>query len=151
MECLPAYVVQIAEVGLDERTMTCFPPTQDGQYRGRARAEAERRAGRERAGAGFALGSHSAFKPMFDGSVMRRGDPVLLDYEVPGVMAGLFGRLRSAGVEVTAIHQHHLGEEPRLFYMHFWANDELVRLAMPLRAALDLRNSSTPVAVAANK
>ncbi len=88
---------------------------------------------------------------MFDGSVMRRGDPVLLDYEVPGVMAGLFGRLRSAGVEVTAIHQHHLGEEPRLFYMHFWANDELVRLAMPLRAALDLRNSSTPVAVAANK
>ena len=234
--------------------------------------------------AGFALGSYAAFKPMDDGSVMLMGDLVLLDEEVPGVMAGLFGNgfqvtalhnhlnqvtphvmymhyegmgdpvqlatglhaalgssktplgpnppanppaeqldadalqgiighngmvnngvlsigiaradsgtehgvdlppsmgvttslnfepteggraaitgdfaltgdevnpvaaaLRSAGVEVTAIHQHHIGEEPRLFYMHFWANDEPGKLATALRAALDLTNSVPATAMA---
>jgi len=237
--------------------------------------------------AGFALGSNAAFRPMDDGSVMVMGDLVLLDEEVPGVMAGLFGRgfqvtalhnhlnqvtphvmylhyegmgdavqlatglhdalgssntplgpnppaspppwqldadalqgiighngqvnngvlaigvpraetvtehgveilpsmgvttalnfqptegvraavtgdfaltgdevnpvastLHSAGVKVTAIHQHHIGEEPRLFYMHFWANDEPVKLATALRAALDLTNSAPPVVVAATQ
>ena len=52
--------------------------------------------------AGFALGSYAAFRPMDDGSVMVMGDLVLLDEEVPGVMAGLFGR----GFQVTALHNH---------------------------------------------
>jgi hypothetical protein len=35
---------------------------------------------------------------------------------VPGAEA-----LRANGIQVTAVHPHHLMEEPRLFYMHFWA------------------------------
>jgi len=31
-------------------------------------------------------------------------------------------------------------DTPRLFYMHFWANDDAVQLARGLRAALDLTN-----------
>ena len=53
--------------------------------------------------------------------------------EVNPVIAGL----RAAGIEVTALHSHMLDEEPRLFFMHFWANDDAIKLAKGLRAALD--------------
>jgi Domain of Unknown Function (DUF1259) len=32
-------------------------------------------------------------------------------------------------------------DTPRLFYMHFWANDDAVKLAQGLKAALDQTNS----------
>jgi Domain of Unknown Function (DUF1259) len=41
---------------------------------------------------------------------------------------------------VTALHNHMLNEEPRLFFMHFWANDDAAKLATGLRAALDRVN-----------
>ena len=49
--------------------------------------------------------------------------------------------LRANGIEVTALHNHALGDEPRLFYMHFWAHDDALKLARGRRAALDLTNS----------
>jgi len=49
--------------------------------------------------------------------------------------------LREHGIQVTALHNHALGDNPRLFYMHFWANDDAVKLARGLKAALDLTNS----------
>jgi len=45
--------------------------------------------------------------------------------------------LRANGIEVTALHSHMLDEQPRLFFMHFWANDDAIKLAHGLRAALD--------------
>jgi hypothetical protein len=45
--------------------------------------------------------------------------------------------LRENGIEVTAVHSHMLAERPRLFFMHFWANDQAIKLAKGLRAALD--------------
>jgi hypothetical protein len=45
--------------------------------------------------------------------------------------------LRAGGIEVTAIHSHMLTEDPRLIFMHFWANDDGVKLARALRSALD--------------
>jgi len=50
--------------------------------------------------------------------------------------------LRQNGIAVTALHSHMLMEEPRLFFMHFWANDDAVKLAKGLRAALDNTNSA---------
>jgi hypothetical protein len=50
--------------------------------------------------------------------------------------------LRENGIEVTALHSHMLLEEPRLFFMHFWANDDALKLAKGLRAALDKTNSA---------
>ena len=44
--------------------------------------------------------------------------------------------LRENGIEVTAVHNHMLEDEPRLFYMHFWANDDAQKLASGLHAAL---------------
>jgi hypothetical protein len=48
--------------------------------------------------------------------------------------------LRDNGIDVTALHSHMLDEQPRLFFMHFWAVDEAEKLAKGLRAALDKVN-----------
>ncbi|HEV7838080.1 MAG TPA: DUF1259 domain-containing protein, partial [Gemmatimonadaceae bacterium] len=45
--------------------------------------------------------------------------------------------LSENGIQVTALHSHMIGEEPRLFFMHFWAIDDATKLARGLRAALD--------------
>ena len=48
--------------------------------------------------------------------------------------------LRANGIEVTALHNHMLDDEPRFFFMHFWANDDAAKLAAGLRKALDQVN-----------
>jgi hypothetical protein len=48
--------------------------------------------------------------------------------------------LRDNGIEVTALHSHMVDEQPRLYFMHFWANDEAQKLARGLKAALDQVN-----------
>jgi Domain of Unknown Function (DUF1259) len=50
--------------------------------------------------------------------------------------------LRSHQIDVTALHNHHLGEDPRLFYLHFFATGDPAALAQGLRAALDQTNSA---------
>ncbi|MFL6817329.1 MAG: DUF1259 domain-containing protein [Bradyrhizobium sp.] len=49
----------------------------------------------------------------------------------------LIRSLRSANIEVTAIHSHMLDEQPRMFFVHFWANDDALALARGVRSALD--------------
>ena len=73
------------------------------------------------------------FQPTGGGKAAITGDFVMTAEEVnPVIMA-----LRTHGIEVTALHSHMLDEEPRLFFMHFWANDDAIKLAKGLRAALD--------------
>jgi hypothetical protein len=85
-----------------------------------------------------ALGSANAinFQPTGGGKAAITGDFVLSAKEVGPVMQAL----RANGIEITALHNHMLGEEPRLFFMHFWANDDAKKLAQGLRAALDKIN-----------
>ena len=64
------------------------------------------------------------------------GDFVLIGREVNPVIRAL----KQNGIEVTALHSHMLDESPRLFFMHFWANDDALKLAKGLRAALDQMN-----------
>jgi hypothetical protein len=82
------------------------------------------------------------FQPSGATSASITGDFVLLAGEVNAVA----GALRANGIDVTAMHQHHLFEQPRLFYMHFWANGDPASLAQGLRAALDQTNSEAVVA-----
>jgi hypothetical protein len=58
---------------------------------------------------------------------------VLLASEVNPVIKAL----QANGIEITALHSHMLDEQPRVFFMHFWANDDARKLATGLRAALD--------------
>ena len=78
------------------------------------------------------------FQPTGNGKAAITGDFVLLGGEVNPVIKAL----RQNGIAVTALHSHMLMEEPRLFFMHFWANDDAVKLAKGLRAALDSTNSA---------
>jgi biotin operon repressor len=83
------------------------------------------------------IGTAINFQPTGGGKAAITGDFVLLGKEVNPVMKAL----RENGIEVTALHSHMLMEEPRLFFMHFWANDDAVKLAKGLRAAVELTNS----------
>jgi hypothetical protein len=73
------------------------------------------------------------FQPTGGGKAAITGDFVLAGEEVNPVIK----ELRANGIEVTAIHSHMLTEQPRLIFMHFWANDDAIKLAKGLRAALD--------------
>ena len=66
---------------------------------------------------------------------------MLLGSEVQPVIRAL----QQAGIEVTALHSHMLDESPRLFFMHFWGNDDALALARGLRAALDRTNVQPPM------
>ena len=81
------------------------------------------------------LGTANAinFQPTGGGKAAITGDFVLTANEVGPVMR----TLQANGIEVTAVHNHMLDEQPRLFFMHFWANDDAGKLARGLRAALD--------------
>ena len=75
-----------------------------------------------------AMGSGEAinFQPTGGGKAAITGDFVLTAKEVNPVLRAL----RENGIEVTALHNHMLDDEPRLFFMHFWANDDAEKLAV---------------------
>jgi hypothetical protein len=77
------------------------------------------------------------FQPTGGGKAAITGDFVMRGNEVNAVIRAL----REHGINVTALHSHMLDEEPRLFFMHFWANDDAVALAKGLRTALDQTKS----------
>jgi hypothetical protein len=76
------------------------------------------------------------FQPTGGGKVAITGDFVTLSSELNPLIAAL----RDNGIEVTAIHNHMVGEEPRALFVHFWANDDAVKLANGLGAALKTVN-----------
>src|SRR6266849_1186780 len=66
------------------------------------------------------------------------GSAITVDFVVTADEVNpLIRALRAGAIEVTAIHSHMLDEQPRLFFVHFWANDDAVKLARGIRAALD--------------
>ncbi|MGY3057344.1 hypothetical protein ACVWZD_001589 [Streptomyces sp. TE3672] len=81
------------------------------------------------------LGSTSAFnfQPLGGGRAALSGDCVMRADEVPQVLKAL----RRGGIKLVELHNHHLSEDPRLFFTHFWAVDDGVRLARALRRAVD--------------
>ncbi len=81
-----------------------------------------------------AMGSATAinFQSTGGNKVATTGDFVLIASEVNPVVKAL----RDNGIEVTAIHNHMLSEEPRAFFLHFWANDDAEKVAKGIKAAL---------------
>ena len=73
------------------------------------------------------------FQPTGSGKAAITGDFVLIAEEVDPVVKALRGN----GIEIAAIHIHMLTEQPRLIFLHFWANDDALKLARGLSAALD--------------
>jgi Domain of Unknown Function (DUF1259) len=87
-----------------------------------------------------AMGSAIAinFQPTGAGKCAITGDFVLTAKEVNPVIRAL----QDNGIEVTALHNHMLTDEPRLFFMHFWANDQTDKLLSGLKVALSRMNTA---------
>ncbi len=86
----------------------------------------------------FALGSWVAFKRTGQ-DVMAMGDLVLTETEVGPVMR----KLQAGQVEQTALHNHVLGEQPRVMYMHIEAHGDAAKIAAAIHDALAL--TGTPL------
>jgi hypothetical protein len=84
------------------------------------------------------------FQSTGNGKAAITGDFVLASTEVNPLIRAL----RTNGIEVTALHSHMLDEQPRLFFMHFWANDDALKLAKGIRAALDKMTNAESVGAA---
>jgi hypothetical protein len=84
------------------------------------------------------------FQPLGQGKAAITGDFVLLAKEVNPVLQ----TLRGGGIDVTALHSHMLDDQPHMYFMHFWAQNDAVKLAKTLRAALDKANVKKPEASA---
>jgi hypothetical protein len=72
------------------------------------------------------------FQPLGGGKAAITGDFILVAKEVNPVLRAL----RKNGIDVTAIHNHMLDDQPRMFFVHFWAHDDLSKLLTGLKAAL---------------
>ena len=124
------------DTAMIDRTLGAKGRAAGGVYQfGIARAETIKDGGME---VPVAMGSAEAinFQPTGNGKAAITGDFVLTAAEVNPVLRAL----RQNGIEVTALHNHMLDDQPRLFFMHFWANDDAQKLAKGLRAALDKIN-----------
>jgi hypothetical protein len=73
------------------------------------------------------------FQPTGNGKAAITGDFLVTGNEVNPLIRAL----RAGDIEVTAIHSHMLNEQPRMFFIHFWANDDAQKLARGVRAALE--------------
>jgi hypothetical protein len=73
------------------------------------------------------------FQPTGDGKAAITGDFLVTGNEVNPLIRAL----RAGDIEVTAIHSHMLDEQPRMFFIHFWANDDAQKLARGIRTALE--------------
>jgi hypothetical protein len=68
-----------------------------------------------------------------DDKAVVDGDFAMREAELQNVLK----TLRKAGINVVAIHQHMVGEEPRIMFLHYWGVAPADDLAKGLRAALD--------------
>jgi hypothetical protein len=73
------------------------------------------------------------FQPTGNGKAAITGDFLVTGNEVNPLIRAL----RAGNIEVTAIHSHMLDEQPRMFFIHFWANDDALKLAQNIRTALE--------------
>lgn len=76
------------------------------------------------------------FQPLGGGRAALSGDLVMIADEVQPVLTAL----RRGGVELVEVHHHNLNDEPRLFFVHYWAIGDAVGLAEAVRRAVDLTN-----------
>jgi Domain of Unknown Function (DUF1259) len=76
------------------------------------------------------------FQPLGEGKAAINGDIVMTGPEVQKVIQAL----RAGNIALVTVHNHSLTDEPRLFYLHYWAVDDAVMLAKAMRAALDPTN-----------
>jgi hypothetical protein len=61
------------------------------------------------------------------------GDFAMVESELQGVLKAL----RDKGILITAIHNHMIGESPRILFLHYWGTGTVKDLAQAVKAAVD--------------
>jgi hypothetical protein len=84
------------------------------------------------AGNAMGVNTWASFAGSNDRAVVD-GDFAVRESELQPVLKAL----RSAGIDIVAIHQHMTGESPRILFLHYWGVGPTTSLARGLRAALD--------------
>ena len=87
----------------------------------------------------FELRSYIGFVPVGTGDVLAMGEYVLRDDEVATVM----GELRRDGISTPALHNHLIGESPRIMYIHVKVRGPAESVEMKLKSAFE--KSATPM------
>src|SRR5437773_1998535 len=87
----------------------------------------------------FGFGGWIAMTKGTGGTDVMMGDLVLTQDEVNPVMSALLDN----GLDVTALHNHFLWDEPRMFYMHVHGHGKPADLARRVQPALDLIGKNT--------
>lgn len=88
----------------------------------------------------FGITTGINLQPLADNKAAINGDFVMTAPEVQKVIQAL----RKGSIDIVELHNHSLDDQPRLFYMHFWATADGVTLAKALRPALDATNLVPP-------
>src|SRR5579863_4220589 len=88
---------------------------------------------------GLALGSWAAFKGV-GAEAMVMGDLVLTEDEISPVMR----KLQEGGIEISALHNHLVGESPHVMYMHIAGHGDPAKLAHAVHDALVLTRTPGP-------
>jgi uncharacterized protein DUF1259 len=130
------------EVG---KTLGSHPVTQTGVYRYNfPRTDLAVQVGGAKITPALALTSWAAFAPDSNTSMVM-GDLVVTAEELPKVL----GALSSSGIEATAVHNHLVGEEPRVMYVHFHGHGVPKDLAASLARVFAVTATTRPVTPAA--
>ena len=120
--------------------------THDGYYRiNLPRTDLRVHIGTDTLEPGFELASYVGFAPVGSTDVLAMGEIVLRVDEVPTVI----GELRRQGVQTPALHNHLIGEEPRVMYIHVMTRGPAQAVATKLRAAF--AKSATPMSPSADQ
>jgi len=96
---------------------------------------------------GMGLASWAAFTKMPNGKTMVMGDTVMLGSEVNHVIDAL----RAGGIEVVALHNHMIGEQPQIMFLHYQGTGDAEALAKTIRGALDWLGLKVEVTTKENK
>ena len=80
----------------------------------------------------FGFNTWAAFQGSPDHAAVA-GDFTMLENEVAPVIKALVEN----GIEIVAVHNHMVHEQPRIFFLHYWGVGNAEQLAKGLKAALD--------------
>src|SRR5260370_38581923 len=89
---------------------------------------------------GLALGAWAAFHNVGNNDAVVMGDLVLTEDEVAPVMKALL----DGGVEVTALHNHLIGESPKIMDLHMGGHGDPVKFAQTIKQAVGLTKKPFP-------
>ncbi|APR82586.1 Hypothetical protein A7982_07935 [Minicystis rosea] len=91
-----------------------------------------------RIGSAMGINTWAAFAGTDDNAVVD-GDFAVTEDELQPVLRAL----RDGGIHIVAIHNHMVGEKPRILFLHYWGRGDVTSLATVVKRAVDLTKTGS--------